>query len=49
MKYEITEAVHPKYPWLHRIRALRDVNEKILKGSMGGYVQSEKNLSLIHI
>lgn len=45
MKYEITEAAHPKYPWLHRIRALRDVNEKIPKGSMGGYVQSEKNLS----
>lgn len=45
MKYEITEAAHPKYPWLHRIRALTDVNEKIPKGSMGGYVQSEKNLS----
>ena len=45
MKYEITDFAHPKYPWLHRIRALIDVNEKVPKGSLGGYVQSENNLS----
>lgn len=45
MKYEITDFTHPKYPWLHRIRALIDVNEKVPKGSLGGYVQSENNLS----
>ena len=45
MKYEITDFAHPKYPWLHRIRALIDVNEKVPKGSLGGYVQSESNLS----
>lgn len=45
MKYEITEIAHPEYPWLHRIRALIDVNEKVPKGSIGGYVRNEKNLS----
>ena len=28
-KYEITDIVHPQYPWLHRIRALRDVRELV--------------------
>ena len=28
-KYKITEIEHPKYPWLHRIQALIDVNEKV--------------------
>ena len=28
-KYEITDIVHPQYPWLHRIRALRDVREDV--------------------
>ena len=27
-KYEITEITHPKYPWLHRIRARCQVNEQ---------------------
>lgn len=44
-KYEITEIDHPKYPWLHRIRALRQVNEQVSAGSLGGYVQTEDNLS----
>lgn len=44
-KYEITEIAHHKYPWLHRIRALRQVNEQVTAGSLGGYVQTEDNLS----
>lgn len=44
-KYEITEIAHPEYPWLHRIRALRDVREDVHAGDLGGFVQSEKNLS----
>ena len=44
-KYEITDLAHPKYPWLHRIRALKDVNEKVPKGKLGGFVESENNLS----
>lgn len=46
-KYEITEAAHPKYPWLHRIRAIRQVNEQVSPGMLGGYVQTEDNLSQI--
>lgn len=44
-KYEITDIVHPQYPWLHRIRALRDVREDVHAGDLGGFVQSEENLS----
>lgn len=44
-KYEITEQAHPRYPWLHRIRSLVSVNEQISPGQMGGYVESEENLS----
>lgn len=44
-KYKITEIVHPVYPKLHRIRALRDVNETVKEGDLGGYVQREWNLS----
>ena len=39
-KYEITDIVHPQYPWLHRIRALRDVREDVHAGDLGGFVQS---------
>ena len=28
-KYEITELTHPHYPWLHRIRALRDIGQEV--------------------
>lgn len=41
-KYEITDIVHPQYPWLHRIRALRDVREDVHAGDLGGFVQSEE-------
>lgn len=44
-KYEITEITHPKYPWLHRIRARCQVNEQAGPGALGGYVQTEDNLS----
>lgn len=44
-KYEITNIAHPRYPWLHRIRALVDVNDKVKAGDLGGFVQSEENLS----
>lgn len=43
-KYEITDIIHPLYPWLHQIRALTFVNEQVEAGELGGYVQSEENL-----
>ena len=45
-KYEITDIVHEKYPFLHRIRALRDIGSKVKAGDMGGFVESESNLSV---
>ena len=44
-KYEITEISHEKYPFLHRIRALRDVSAEVSAGDLGGFVESESNLS----
>ena len=44
-KYEITDIAHPVYPELHRIRALRQVREDVPAGTLGGFVQSEANLS----
>ena len=44
-KYEITDIAHPVYPELHRIRALRQVSTDVPCGALGGYVQSESNLS----
>lgn len=44
-KYKITEIEHPKYPWLYRIQALIDVNEKVPEGTLGGFVENENNLS----
>lgn len=45
MKYRITEFTHPKYPWLHRIQAVTDIGEHVKCGDLGGFVQSEDNLS----
>ena len=28
-KYEITDIVHETYPFLHRVRALRDIGENV--------------------
>lgn len=44
-KYEITDIPHEKYPFLHRIRALRDVGKEVKAGSLGGFVECEGNLS----
>ena len=44
-KYEITEISHVKYPFLHRIRALRDIGDRVKTGDLGGFVESESNLS----
>lgn len=44
-KYEITSLAHPQFQWLHRIRALVDINEEVLKGAWGGFVEHEQNLS----
>lgn len=44
-KYEITGIAHKKYPFLHRIRALRDIGSEIKAGDLGGFVECEGNLS----
>lgn len=44
-KYRITEIAHPQYPWLHRIQVLMDVNTHVKAGDLGGFVQSEENLT----
>ena len=44
-KYEISEITHPRYPWLHRVRALWGFRSDVRPGDLGGYVQSEENLS----
>ena len=44
-KYEITEIAHEEYPFLHRIRALRDVGLDVKAGDLGGFVEREENLS----
>ena len=36
---------HEEYPFLHRIRALRDICGEIRAGDIGGFVESESNLS----
>lgn len=44
-KYEITDIAHERYPFLHRIRALRDVGKRVKAGDLGGFVESGSNLS----
>ena len=44
-KYEITDVAHEKYPFLHCIRALQDVRPDVKAGDLGGFVESESNLS----
>lgn len=44
-KFEITDIAHAKYPFLHRIRALRDIGDKVRTGDLGGFVESCYNLS----
>ena len=44
-KYEITDIIHGKYPFLHRVRALRDIGKDVKAGDLGGFVEHEGNLS----
>lgn len=44
-KYEITDITHPEYPFLHRIRALREIGKDVKAGDLGGFVEHEGNLS----
>ena len=44
-KFEITDIAHPEYPFLHRIRALRDIGTDVKAGDLGGFVEGEHNLS----
>lgn len=44
-KYEITDIVHVQHPFLRRIRALRDIGQEVKAGDLGGFVESESNLS----
>ena len=44
-KYEITDIAHAQYPFLHRIRALRDIGSEVKASGLGGFVESESNLS----
>ena len=44
-KYEITDIPHEQYPFLHRIRALQDIGTEVRAGDLGGFVESESNLS----
>ena len=44
-KYEITDIVHGEYPFLHRVRALRDIGTNVKAGDLGGFVEHEGNLS----
>ena len=47
-KYEITDIQHPVNARLHRIKALIDILRWGVKaGDLGGYIQSENNLSQI--
>ena len=45
-KYEITDITHKAYPFLHRIRALRDIGDQAKAGDLGGFVESESNLAV---
>lgn len=46
-KYELTDEImtYDEGHVLHRIKALVDINESVPKGTLGGWVESEKNLS----
>lgn len=44
-KFEITDIAHEEYPFLHRIRALRDIGTEVKTDDLGGFVEHEGNLS----
>ena len=39
-KYEITDIAHKKYPFLHRIKALRDIGNDVKAGDLGGFIEN---------
>ena len=43
-KYEITDIAHEKYPFLHRIRALRDIGSEVKAGDLGGFENMGKSI-----
>lgn len=43
--YEITDIAHPQDTKLHRIRALKALRHDVFPGDLGGFVQSEENLT----
>ena len=46
MKYELTDETIEVYGrTLHRIKALKDIGTSVKKGDLGGFVESERNLS----
>ena len=46
MKYELTDETIEVYRrTLHRIKALKDIGTDVKKGDLGGFVESERNLS----
>lgn len=47
-KYEITDIIHPQNTQLHRIRALISVRDDVQPGDLGGFVQSEINLTQVN-
>lgn len=44
-KYEITDIAHESYPFLHRIRAKKDIGSQVKAGDPGGFVEGGSNLS----
>ncbi|WP_182440745.1 MULTISPECIES: hypothetical protein [Clostridia] len=44
-KYKITDQSHPRYPWLHRIKARIPIGSYVRPGTVGGFVAGEENLS----
>ena len=46
-KYEITDIAHPDNPNLHRIRAVTDLTEDVLKGMLGGWKATITSTKLV--
>ena len=44
-KFEMSDVGYGRWGHLHRIRALRDIGVDVKAGSLGGYIESESNLS----
>jgi hypothetical protein len=49
MKYQIlyNDRITVKGRTLYRIKALQDINNKVRAGDLGGYIESEANLTQI--